>query len=93
MSNPSSASAGPSNPTQSVSVSTTTGQIKQASSRLYDIPSLDNDGMNFQTWKHRIEMILDIHGLWGIVSGNKVKPDQNTHPDESAEWLIKDKEA
>ena len=93
MSNPSSTSAGPSNPTQSASVSTTMGQIKQASSRLYDIPSLDNDGMNFQTWKHRIEMILDIRGLWGIVSGNKVKPDQNTHPDESAEWLIKDKEA
>ena len=38
-------------------------------------------------------MILDIRGLWGIVSGNEVKPDPNTHPDESVEWLIRDKEA
>ncbi|KAI6095699.1 hypothetical protein F5141DRAFT_1012841, partial [Pisolithus sp. B1] len=52
-------------------MTTTSLSAKSAhtSSRLYDIPSLDDDGANFQTWKYRVEMILDVRGLWDIVGG------------------------
>ncbi|KAF8193672.1 hypothetical protein BJ912DRAFT_848217, partial [Pholiota molesta] len=48
--------------------------ISAASNRLYDIPSLENDGSNFQTWKYRITMVLDVRGLIGIVDGTESKP-------------------
>ncbi|KAJ8585024.1 hypothetical protein M405DRAFT_745951, partial [Rhizopogon salebrosus TDB-379] len=57
------------------SVSTSSASYgKQASTRLYDIPSLENDGSNFQTWKYRLMMILDVRGLWEIVDGSDKKP-------------------
>jgi len=52
-------------PTQTPTSSSTSLSPKSipASNRLYDIPSLENDAANFQTWKFRIETILDIRGL------------------------------
>jgi len=68
--------------------------VKSAgSSRLYDMPSLENDRMNFQMWKFHVQMVLGIRGLWNIVSGDEVQPDETTHPIESEEWLSKDWEA
>ncbi|KAJ8580826.1 hypothetical protein M405DRAFT_752807, partial [Rhizopogon salebrosus TDB-379] len=77
MSNPLSISqAGTSNlpSASSAPTSSLSGKSTQASSRLYDIPSLENDGSNFQTWKFRIMMILDVRGLWEIVDGTEKKP-------------------
>ncbi len=45
-----------------------------ASNRLYDIPSLENDGSNFQTWKYRISTVLDVRGLVNLVDGTEVVP-------------------
>jgi hypothetical protein len=75
------------------SVSTaSTSAGRQASSRLYDIPSLENDGSNFQTWKYRIKTVLDIRGLWEIVSGTETKPNASKAA-ELADWQVRDKEA
>ena len=60
------------------------------SSHLYDMPSLENDGMNFQMWKFHVQMVLGIQGLWNIVSGDEAQLDETTHPVESEEWLLKD---
>jgi len=60
------------------------------SSCLYDMPSLENDGTNFQMWKFRVRMVLGVQGLWNIVSGDKAQPDETTHLIESEEWLSKD---
>ena len=38
-------------------------------------------------------MILGVRGLWKIVNGDEIKPDETTHPTESEEWLSKDREA
>ena len=62
-------------------------------SHLYDVPSLEDDGTNFQMWKFRVRMILGVRGLWKIVNGDETKPDETTHPTESEEWLSKDREA
>jgi hypothetical protein len=72
------------------SASTSSG--RQASSRLYDIPSLENDGSNFQTWKYRIKTVLDIRGLWEIVSGAETKPDASNAV-QLVDWQVRDKEA
>ncbi|KAG0707297.1 hypothetical protein DFH29DRAFT_797049, partial [Suillus ampliporus] len=74
MSNPPSISkASPSLALPSESTSSTSCG-KQASSQLYDVPSLENDGSNFQMWKYRVMMILDVWGLWEIVDGSEKKP-------------------
>ena len=68
--------------------------VKSAgSSRLYDVPSLENDRTNFQMWKFRVRMVLGVRGLWNIVSGDEAQPDETTHPVENKEWLSKDREA
>ena len=92
MSGPSASAAGMSSqPTPTLS--TVASKAPQGSSRLFDVPSLNNDGMNFQMWKFCIQTILGVHHIWGVVSGDDAKPDQATHPTEYEEWLTKDKEA
>ncbi|KIK12904.1 hypothetical protein PISMIDRAFT_18377 [Pisolithus microcarpus 441] len=98
MSNPPSAStAGLTRASATATTTATTSlsaKSSHASSHLYDIPSLDDEGSNFQTWKYRVEMILDVRGLWDIVGGTSTTaPDPNADPAGHAEWLLKDKEA
>ena len=62
-------------------------------SHLYDVPSLEDDGTNFQMWKFRVRMILGVRGLWKIVTGDEAQPDEATHPAENEDWLSKDREA
>lgn len=38
------------------------------SNRLFDIANLKDDGSNFPMWKFRLQMILQMRKLWGIVS-------------------------
>jgi hypothetical protein len=56
---------------------TTTPSVPAASNRLYDIPSLKNDGLNFATWKFRITTVLDIRGLNTVVNGSCLRPQQS----------------
>ena len=91
MSTPSSAST-----TRKTKVSTAASAAtvkSNGSSRLYDVPSLEDNGTNFQMWKFRVRMILGVRGLWKIVNGDETKPDETTHPTKSEEWLPKDREA
>lgn len=62
----------------------------KASNRLFDIPALEDDGSNFSFWKFRVNMILELRGLWGIVSGSEKKPTDTT---KLADWLARDHEA
>ncbi len=73
-----------------------------ASNRLYDIPSLENDGNNFQVWKFRILMVLDVRGLLPLVNGTEIKPvvdpkakaeDIAAMTEKIADWDRRDKEA
>ncbi|KAG2122751.1 hypothetical protein DEU56DRAFT_745798, partial [Suillus clintonianus] len=74
MSNPQSLSQGASSHMPSASTAPSTARSMHASSRLYDVASLENDGSNFQTWKYRIMTVLDIRGLWEIANGTEKKP-------------------
>jgi hypothetical protein len=56
-----------------------------ASNQLYDVPLLKNDGSNFQTWKHRTELVLLSCGLMPIVNGTETKP-AGTDTNVVKEW-------
>jgi len=81
-------------PTQTPTSSSTSLSPKSipASNRLYDIPSLENDAANFQTWKFRIETILDIRGLLSIVDGT-LKCPTDSQSENYTLWKKLDKEA
>src|ERR1700690_1603786 len=49
----------------------------RTSNRLYDVPMLKNDGSNFQTWKHRTQLVLMSRGLMPIVEGTEKQPEAN----------------
>ena len=36
---------------------------------LPDVPPLEDDGNNFVLWKLRVEMVLSLQGLWGVIDG------------------------
>jgi hypothetical protein len=67
-------------------------RVTQGSNRLYDIPSLEDDGSNFQNWKFRVTKVLKIRRLWKVVDGTEKKPDDS---DQMLldEWLEQDEEA
>ena len=68
--------------------------LSPASNCLYDIPSLEDNATNFQTWKYRIETVLDIRGLLPIVDGSLTCPTvTNPSSEELIRWLRMDKEA
>ena len=48
----------------------------KTSSHLYDIPILEENGTNFQTWKYRICTVLNIHGLLNIAEGKEQRSSQ-----------------
>ena len=76
------------------STAASTASVKSAgTSRLYDVPSLEDDGTNFQMWNFRIRMVLGVRGLWKVITGDKAQPDEVTHPAEHEDWLSKDREA
>ncbi|KAG0700626.1 hypothetical protein DFH29DRAFT_807354, partial [Suillus ampliporus] len=72
MSNPTPSSRPTTQP--SASTAYTTMKVSQGSSRLYDIPSLEDDRSNFQTWKYRVMTVLEVHRLWTIADGTELWP-------------------
>ena len=88
-----SASAAGKSSKSATTLSTVLNKATSGSSRLYDIPSLDNDGTNFHMWKFRVQTVLGVQHLWSVVSGEDPKLDAATQPDKLEEWLVKDKEA
>ena len=77
----------------STTPATATGDAK-ASSRLYDIPSLLNDGSNYPTWKFRT--VLEVRNLWALVDGTSSRPTATESAPKTAEiasWSTRDREA
>ena len=80
-------------PTQTPASSSTLQSPKSipASNRLYDIPLLENDAANFQTWKFQIETILDIQGLLSVIDGT-LKCPMESQSENYTLWKKLDKE-
>ena len=74
------------------SVSATSGRSTHASSRLYDVPQLENDGNNYYSWKLRVAMILEVRGLKGLIDGTDPRPGSDDIT-QLLSWLERDREA
>ena len=75
-----------------MSAQTAATRSTQPSSRLYDIPALENDGSNFQTWKFRIQTVLEMRELLGYIDGSVTDPGASEVV-KHAEYLQQDKAA
>src|SRR5258705_1167273 len=64
----------------------------RASSKLYNVPLLEDNGANFAFWKHRVSLVLQIRELWPLVDGTELPPTDVTTP-EYANWAYRDREA
>ena len=64
----------------------------RTSNRLYDVPLLKNDGSNFQTWKHRTELVLQSRGLMPIVNGTEKAPEA-TKVEALKDWKTRELDA
>jgi hypothetical protein len=53
---------------------------------------LKNDGSNFQTWKHRTELVLMSRGLISIVKGTEKEPD-GSDADALNDWRTRELDA
>ena len=75
---------------------TSTTSDPKASSRLFDIAALDNDGSNFPTWKYRVKTVLEVRSLMSIVDGTEKRPTPTATDPKSTEiaaWDTRDREA
>jgi len=54
---------------------------------------LDDDGENYDTWYTALQLALNNHGIWPIITGTELRPDQTTDPTGHKEWGLKDREA
>jgi transposase InsO family protein len=82
------------NSSQSSNTTTSTSSsTSKASTRLYDIPHLENDGSNYVYWKIQLQAILEMQDLWEIVEGTDVQPDSSAPASERADWAKRDRAA
>ena len=74
----------------------TSNSDNKISNRLLDIPRLNNDGSNFQGWKCRIGMVLDLRGLTKYVNGDEAQPSVPAAGADTTKydlWVKNDKDA
>ncbi|GBE88168.1 Retrovirus-related Pol polyprotein from transposon TNT 1-94 [Sparassis crispa] len=65
---------------------------KAESKRLYDVPFLESNGGNFQTWKYRTTTILRLLGLYSLIDGTEADPG-TVDTMKKAEWDVRNNEA
>lgn len=46
----------------------------------FNLPMLDNDGENYDTWYMGLQLALDNWGIWPIITRTELHPDQTTDP-------------
>jgi len=59
----------------------------------FNLPMLDDDGENYNTWYMALQLTLDNWGIWPIITGIELCPDWMTDPTGHKEWGLKDHEA
>src|SRR5215471_4410374 len=78
--------------TPTLAASASVSQKPAGPSRLYDVPFLDDNGSNYQSWKFRTQTVLEIRGLWPVVNGDELRPG-TVNSAEQMEWDFRNKEA
>ena len=83
--------SGTGNATTTGTTTTTTSKARDRDSRKYKIPTLDADGSDFGSWKHRVRRALRVQNLWDIVNGKETRPAAGDPLLD--DWIVRDEEA
>ena len=59
----------------------------------YDPPELDEDGQNYDLWSKALRLGFESRGIWRIVNGTELAPDETIDATAHETWCLKDKEA
>jgi len=59
----------------------------------FDVPLLEDDGKNYDTWYVALQLVFKNQDIWPIVNGTKLHPDQMTDSAGYSEWGFKDRKA
>ena len=63
-----------------------------ASQHRYDIPFLEEDGNNYDSWQRRLCRLLKLRRLWTVVDGTYTRPD-GTDATALSDWVANNEEA
>ena len=67
-------------------MTTQTPPTDKPSNCLYDIPYLNDDGLNYQAWKYHVQTVLELQRLWKAVEG--IEPDQDKSWDTCTQIIL-----
>ena len=89
------ASGTPAPPTQggSVVIANSSTAAKPFIPAKFDVPLLEDDGENYDTWYVALQLAFENRDIWPVVNGTEPRPDQTTDLASYTEWGFKDREA
>jgi len=53
----------------------------------FDVPLLEDDGENYDTWYVALQLAFENRDIWPVVNGTELRPDQTTDSAGYSEWL------
>jgi len=56
----------------------------------FDVPLLEDDGENYNTWYVALQLAFENWDIWPVVNGTELRPDQTTNSAGYSEWGFKD---
>jgi len=59
----------------------------------FDMPLLEDDGENYDTWYVALQLAFENRDIWPVVNGTELCPDQTTDSAGYSEWGFKDRKA
>jgi len=59
----------------------------------FDVPLLEDDGKNYDTWYVALQLAFKNWDIWPVVNGTELRPDQTTDSAGYSEWGFKDRKA
>jgi len=59
----------------------------------FDVPLLEDDGENYNTWYVALQLVFENRDIWPVVNGTELRPDQMTDSAGYSEWGFKDRKA
>ena len=59
----------------------------------YDPPELEENGSNYDLWSKALKLGFRSRGIWGVVNGTELAPNEMTNAAAYETWCLKDEEA
>ena len=81
------------NSSRSVATANSSTVVKPFIPAKFDVPLLEDDGKNYDTWYVALQLVFENRDIWPVVNGTEPCLDQTTDLAGYTEWGFKDREA